>query len=282
MRPSVSRDRFALFRCPVCRGDLALAERRLTCINGHGFDLARSGYVNLAMARRHARAVGGDAREQLEHRARFLARGHFDFIADIVAARADCRRAILDIGCGTGFHLARIVERAAASIGAGIDLSKDAAAWCARRHPALEVAVADIWNRWPIHDGSVDLVTSIFAPKNYAEMARVLRPDGLLVLVFPGPRHLEELRRAFGLLGVAADKADAYTARLARDFGAPARQRVVRRVTLELDEIEDVILMGPSARHLAGFCLNGGRRGMATTIDVQFLFAGLSPLHRGG
>jgi 23S rRNA (guanine745-N1)-methyltransferase len=272
VRQPLSHHRFALFRCPVCRGDLALAERRLACAKGHSFDLAKSGYVNLTPASRHAPAGGGDTRLQLEHRTRFLARGHFDAIADEIAGQASGTAAILEAGCGTGFHLARLVERMAPWIAAGIDLSKDAAAWCARRYPDLGCAVADVWGPWPLHDGCVDLVASIFAPKNFPEMARVLRRGGWLALALPGAGHLQELR-AVGLIGAAADKAERYRDRLTRDFTAPVERRILRHVALERDAMIDAILMGPSARHLAGIAFDRVPEMIAVTIDVVLLFA---------
>lgn len=272
MRPPLSHHRFALFRCPVCRGDLALAERRLVCAKSHSFDLAKSGYVNLAPARRHAPAGGGDTRLQLEHRARFLARGHLDAIADVIADHASGAAAIVEAGCGTGFHLARLAERMAPRIAAGIDLSKDAAAWCARRYPDLGFAVADVWGPWPLHDGCADLVLSMFAPKNEDEMPRMLRPGGWLALAFPGAGHLQELR-AFGLIGAAADKAERYRDRLRRDFTAPVERRILRHVALERDAVMDAILMGPSARHLAGIAADRVPEVIAVTIDVVLLFA---------
>jgi 23S rRNA (guanine745-N1)-methyltransferase len=33
--------------CPICRDDLTAASIGLACPSGHGFDLARQGYVNL-------------------------------------------------------------------------------------------------------------------------------------------------------------------------------------------------------------------------------------------
>jgi 23S rRNA (guanine745-N1)-methyltransferase len=272
VRPPLSHHRFALFRCPVCRGDLALVERRLACAKGHSFDLARSGYVNLTPARKHAPAAGGDTRAQLEHRARFLARGHFDDVADVIAEHATPAAAILDAGCGIGFHVARIAEHVTPQIAAGLDLSKDAVAWCTRRHPDFGFAVADIWSRWPVHDRSVDLVASIFAPKNFPEMARVLRPGGWLAIAFPGPEHLRELR-GFGLLGAAAGKADRYHAKLTRDFGEPLQRRIVQRVALEREAVNDAILMGPSARHLAGLAPDRVPETVVATIDIVLLIA---------
>jgi 23S rRNA (guanine745-N1)-methyltransferase len=86
---------------------------------------------------------------------------------------------ILDAGSGTGHHLARMAEALAPPVvGIGLDISKEAARQAARRWPMLAFAVADLWTEWPAQDAAVDLVISIFAPKNYPEAARVLRPGG--------------------------------------------------------------------------------------------------------
>jgi SAM-dependent methyltransferase len=280
VRPPVSNSRisgarFAIFCCPICGEDLAPADRRLGCGRGHNFDLANSGYVNLARPRRHAPAAGGDTRAQLEQRAHFLARGHFDPIADVIAEEmaamdVDTGGHVLDAGCGTGFHLARATARLGAA-GSGIDMSKDAAAWCGRRYPESSFAVADIWNHWPIRSRSVDLLLSIFAPKNYAEMARVLRPGGTLALAFPGPQHFIELRRAFALLAVPARKREHYAARLALPFEQVAHRRVRKRVTLQGQDICDAILMGPNAAR--GPEPSAFATQMDVSIDIEFLFA---------
>jgi 23S rRNA (guanine745-N1)-methyltransferase len=55
-------------------------------------------------------------------------------------------------------------------ISLALDISKDAAR--ARRWPMAVFAVADLWGE------CVDLVISFFTPKNFPEMARVLRPGG--------------------------------------------------------------------------------------------------------
>ena len=53
--------------------------------------------------------------------------------------------------------------------------------------------------------------TSVFAPRRPSELARVLRPSGVVVVVSPGDDHLAELREpgtreALGVLDVAENK----------------------------------------------------------------------------
>src|SRR5260370_38652787 len=72
-------------------------------------------------------------------------------------------------------------------IGLGLDISKDATRQASRRRPTFAFAVSDLWAEWPVRDAAVELVISIFAPKNVPGAPRVLRPGGWLVLGYPGP-----------------------------------------------------------------------------------------------
>ncbi|MFC4020666.1 putative RNA methyltransferase [Micromonospora sp. GCM10011542] len=76
-------------RCPVCGEPLAETTagtaRALRCPRRHSFDIARQGYVNLLAGRApHA----GDSAEMVAARADFLAAGHYDLVADALAAAA--------------------------------------------------------------------------------------------------------------------------------------------------------------------------------------------------
>jgi 23S rRNA (guanine745-N1)-methyltransferase len=183
-----------LLRCPICRLDLAAAAGTLACRNRHSYDLAREGYVNLLASGRRRSAEGGDRLDRLKHRATFLEAGRFDFIAaairshlqQIAALPTDRSWRVLDAGSGTGHHLARIAPNLSPPVvGLGLDIAAAAARRAARRWPGLAFAVVDLWADWPVHDAAFDLVISIFAPKNFAETARVLAPGGWLAVVYP-------------------------------------------------------------------------------------------------
>jgi 23S rRNA (guanine745-N1)-methyltransferase len=278
--PSPPSSKFSPFRCPVCSGALTFADRTLQCPKRHSFDLAKTGYVNLLVSRGAVPAGGGDDPRQLARRDAFLGRGYFDGIADAVAdslAAGGETRVLLDAGCATAYHLRRLAERRAADSGnapqaAGIDISKDAAAHAARRNPDMAFAVADIWRPWPVRDAAVDVVLSIFAPKNFPEAARVLRPGGTLAVAFPGPDHLIELRQIFGLLDQHEGKAADYAAAMERHFGPPERRQLSARLPFDRDDIANAILMGPNAHRvqieslvLPETCL--------VTVDVALLIA---------
>ena len=114
---------------------------------------------------------------------------------------------------------------------------------------------------------------SVFAPKNFAETARVLLPGGLLAMAYPGPNHLAELRRDFGLMRQHEDKADRYRQEAAKHIGSPITARLLRRTQLSLAGIRDVILMGPNAHGVTTADLQIGADSLRVTFDIVMLFA---------
>jgi SAM-dependent methyltransferase len=103
---------------------------------------------------------------------------------------------ILDSGCGTGNNLRHLAERGRA---VGIDLSEEAVRFCRTR--GVTVARAKVGGL-PFREGAFDCVTSFDVlyhrwveddGEAIREMARVLRPGGLLLIRLPA---LEILRRA--------------------------------------------------------------------------------------
>ena len=273
------RSGHGLLRCPICRLDLAPAAGVLVCGNRHSFDLARDGYVNLLDGRRRSLAARGDSAEQLGHRAAFLEAGHFSPVASAIASHvAHAAPApgwrVLDAGCGTGHHLARVAaELRTPVIGLGFDIARTAAQRAARQWQALAFAVADVWAGWPVRDEAADLVLSIFAPKNFAETSRVLRPGGWLAVVYPGPNHLAELVQRFGLMEQHAGKTARYAEATERWVGPSTTVRLAHRIRLDRESVRHAVLMGPNARHSAGSALDVGAAAMDVTIDIAMLFA---------
>ena len=200
--------------------------------------------------------------------------GVFDPVAAVLAriAREELERTVrppggsgpvvLEAGAGTGFYLERVLEGlraagmtgagagAAAPLGLGTEISVAAARRLARADSDLVALVADTWDGLPLADDSVDLLQVVFAPRNAAEFARVLRPGGSLVVAGPGPGHLEPLRSDVGMLTPDADKAERLEAGLA-GFFSPGRVRVVDETVQVPGTVSvDLALMGPSGVHL--------------------------------
>jgi 23S rRNA (guanine745-N1)-methyltransferase len=279
---SLPRPGHGLLRCPVCRLELTTAAAALVCRNRHSFDLAREGYVNLLSSRKRQPASGGDSPEQLRYRASFLDAGHFDVIAAKIAEHVQQIETkpifgewrILDAGSGTGHHLARIAAALQPPVvGIGLDISKDAARQAARRWPMLAFAVADLWTEWPVQDAAVDLVISIFAPKNFPEAARVLRPGGWLAVVYPGTDHMAEASDRFGLLRQHKHAARRYSEAARRFIGAPTIHRLLSHTVLDGAAIRSAILMGPNARHTSPSTFDAVQGPLAVTFDIIVLFA---------
>jgi 23S rRNA (guanine745-N1)-methyltransferase len=262
-------------------------DRSLVCEHGHNFDLARSGYVNLMVRRGGRAAAGGDTSLQLQRRNAFLASGHFDFIADAILRQAGAitratppsRLHVLDAGCGTGYHLSRMAQHRfgqteASGHGLGLDLSKQAARIASLHFRDLAFAVANIWRDWPVRARSVNLLINVFAPKNFREAARVLAPDGLLAVAYPGEEHLVELRHEFDLMGMREGKARSYLEAMQPFFGEIRVERFRQQSELDPEDIINAIGMGPNATRMPGkpVAPSGAR---TVTFDVEFLFARL-------
>jgi 23S rRNA (guanine745-N1)-methyltransferase len=280
--PPLPRPGHRLLRCPICRLRLDARAGAIACLNRHNFDLAREGYVSLLTGSRRRPADGGDHPKQLRHRKVFLDAGHFDFITTEIAERlwhagamsAVSSLRVLDAGCGTGHHLASIAKALSPGTAIlGLDISATAARMAARHCPDIAFAVADLWADWPLHDASIDLVLSIFAPRNFVETARVLRPGGWLALVYPETDHLIELRRRYRLLGHQSEKTTRYSEAVSRTIGLAAVTRIVRRAVLAPDAVHDIVLMGPNARHPAGETVLAEAEPVAVTFDIAILLA---------
>jgi 23S rRNA (guanine745-N1)-methyltransferase len=124
-----------------------------------------------------------------------------------------------------------------------------------------------------VQDDVADLVLSIFAPKNFAEFARVLRPGGWLAVVYPGAVHLIELRRRFGLIGQAERKTTRYAEAAQRHVGPAVVTTLASRVLLDAGAIRDAVLMGPNARHVDPAMIDDNERPLWVTLDFAILFA---------
>jgi len=152
-------------------------------------------------------------------------------------------------GSGTGHHLAGTLAALPSTWGLALDSSKAAARSSAGAHPHANAVVADIWRPLPLADDSVGVLIDVFAPRNAAEFRRVLRPDGALIVVTPGPDHLTELVDRLALLRVDPDKTDRLADTLGADFVEPSSRPYRWIMDLNHDEVGALVAMGPSAWH---------------------------------
>ncbi|PYG02057.1 23S rRNA m(1)G-748 methyltransferase [Georgenia satyanarayanai] len=261
-------------RCPVCAAALQRTDRSVRCAGGHGFDLARQGYLTLLGG--GSRAGQGDTADMVAAREAFLGRGHYAPIAAALAETATTVPAadddgdtplVLDLAGGTGFYLAAVLDALPAAVGLDVELSPYAARRAARAHPRLAAVRADVWQRLPLATGSAAAVLSVFGPRNAPEIARVLAPGGRLVVVAPSQDHLAEIIGPLGMIGVAPDKADRLARQLA-DFAVVEERAVRYRAAMTREDVTLEALMGPSAHHVDRDALTAAALALPDAVDV--------------
>lgn len=226
------------FVCPIDGGVLTASAGSdgLRCPAGHSFDRAREGHFNLLLVQHKASRDPGDDKAMVGARAQTLDAGVFVALADALFAGVRSSLAewnvqhaqperpmrVLDAGCGEGYYLQQLANRATAcdDLGAlsliGVDISKWAVRAAARRSTQVAWAVAT--NRQlPVAPGSVDLLLSMFGFPLWPQFSAVQPNGGRVLLVDPGPDHLVELRAAIypvverkAVVGIGAAHAEGY------------------------------------------------------------------------
>lgn len=239
--------------CPSCGRSLSLVGGSLVCNDLHNFDLARHGYVNLLPG--GARPGTADSAAMVSARARFLGSGAFAFIGEaVVAATRDhlatsTEGVVVDVGAGTGWLLAQVLEALPDRSGIALDISKYAARRAASSHPRTFSVVCDAWSTLPLLTGATSAILSFFAPRNSAEFARILARDGLLVVVTPRTDHLEQIITPLRLIAVDPRKTERLEAAFAEHFSLEDVHPLTSAMQLTREQVSDIAAMGPSAHH---------------------------------
>ncbi|MGH3382444.1 MAG: putative RNA methyltransferase [Actinoallomurus sp.] len=260
--------------CPVCGGDLACEGQVLRCTDGHAFDIARQGYAGLLTG--GARTGTADTAAMVAARAEFLDGGHFAPLAGLIAERAAAGApdggCVMDAGAGTGYHLSAVLDRLPGRPGVALDISKHALRRAARAHPRAGALTWDVWRPLPIRTGTVAVVLDVFAPRNAEEFHRVLRPDGILIVVTPAAHHLDELVGTLGLLTVDPRKAERVTDTLAGRFRPVGTWPLELPLRLTHAEVAALVAMGPSAWHTDSEAVRARIAGLVAPVAVTAAF----------
>ena len=262
-----------MLTCPRCREPLAQVGGAFRCGRGHSHDIAKEGYVNLLLANQKASGSPGDTKGMAASRRAFLDKGYYEPLSDRIVSLAGNETAgagILDVGCGEGYYLRRLVESLPGGTdGYGLDISKESVRLAAR-HKDCCFVVASVHQSLPFASDSLDVILNVFAPRNPAEFARLLRPGGLALVVVPAEGHLAALHDVLGLPHIDGDK----DRRVAEDFqGAlvPSHSETIRYTrALPPEDVLLLIQMTPTFWHLS----DEARAGLKTLpgLDIEFAF----------
>lgn len=189
--------------CPHCRETLCVENKSLVCdgaIKKHCFDFGGGGYVNFGAP---VQSGGGDSKSAVRARSAFLNLGYYSPVAEAIARNikefCDLEDGVvIDAGCGEGYYSDRIAADGYSVIGA--DLSKFAVDAASKRANASGrensfFAVASVFSL-PVKDECASAVVNVFAPCVEKEYSRVIKKDGVLIVVSAGQEHLMGLKKA--------------------------------------------------------------------------------------
>lgn len=181
--------------CPLCRTPLTLENKSQHCANGHSFDIAKEGYVNLLLVQQKKSKEPGDNPEMVKARREFLQAGYYQPLCNAASQLIAPLNAqsLLDIGCGEGYYTQAFSHIVADII--GLDIAKPAIQLAAKKHPNTTWLVASS-ALLPVADNSIDVATSLFSPIPVAEMARVIKPEGHVLVIRAADTHLWTVREA--------------------------------------------------------------------------------------
>ncbi|MGQ0699356.1 MAG: putative RNA methyltransferase [Panacagrimonas sp.] len=229
--------------CPVCRLPLEQNPKTWRCAQGHSFDAAREGYVNLLLAHQKNSPSPGDSAESLKARREFLQAGHYRPLLDAVLELLRPLRAqnLLDVGCGEGYYTGAMTTVSADVT--GLDIAKPAIQMAARSYRDVTWLVGS-GAAIPLADASVDVVSNLFTQLHIDEIRRVLKPDSHSLVVTPSSNHLWDVReRLFG--EVRAHEPDKFLAGFEASFELRERREIRVDLQLTRQSLRKLLAMTP-------------------------------------
>lgn len=186
--------------CPVCQQALHPNDRQWRCPQGHSFDQAKEGYLNLLLTNQKKTRDPGDNAEMMNHRRLFLELGLYRFMPERIivlilehASETQSKEA-LDLGSGEGYYTNLLQSGLPNLRWHGVDISKPGVRMAAKKYRDTSYAVASSYEL-PLQKRSQSIVTQVFAPSSLDEVCRVLETGGLYVAVNSGPEHLWGLKQ---------------------------------------------------------------------------------------
>lgn len=191
--------------CPIDGEKLQQVDHQLVCDNGHTFDIARQGYVNLLPVQHKRSKQPGDSKAMVLARQQHLNTGIYQKISDKVTGTVvahiinDNDVCILDAGCGEGYYFDALLTSLVQEDGnnnlcfIGLDISKEAIIQATKRNQNIAWVVGT--NRHPpLAKESVDIILCLFGFISTEGFTNILKPGGKIIMVDAGVGHLSDLR----------------------------------------------------------------------------------------
>jgi len=242
--------------CPIDGKPLEFHEKQLNCENGHVFDIARQGYVNLLPVQHKRSKQPGDNKKMVSARTQFLNSGIYEPVANRLAEIAFAQitgnkeTCFLDAGCGEGYYFNTVFNFLKDKKGSGclsfigLDISKAAIAESAKRNKQITWVVGT--NRKPpVACASVDVILCVFGFQSFEGFSKVLKPGGKVILVEPGPDHLKELRE---IIYTEVNKSDPQDLANAEETGfsiLDKKQIQFKTGAINNEQINNLLVMTP-------------------------------------
>jgi 23S rRNA (guanine745-N1)-methyltransferase len=278
---------FQALACPLDGKPLTRSDGAWRCFEGHSFDIAKQGYVNLLPVQQKRSHDPGDSKAMVAARQRFLGAGHYQPIADAVCGavlgQAEEQQSgslpfsCLDAGCGEGYYLRQLADATTSlqSISLmGLDISKSAVLAAAKqdaKQAPLSSWVVGSNAHLPVQTGALDSVLCMFGFPVVSEFARVLKTGGVLLQVEAGPNHLRELRE---VIYPTLKPERSSEIEVPESFTHHSSKRVSYSLTLNSsEEVADLLAMTP---HLYRASAEGRASAAAlemlvVTVEVQIV-----------
>lgn len=235
--------------CPSCldKNDyrkLTLSGSSAACENGHQFDKAKQGYLNLLLPHKKRSKEPGDDESMMQARREFLSLGHYHFLMEGIAEQIhgyvpEKHINALDIGCGEGSYIAYLSNTFPSINWSGIDISKPAIKKAAASNKTANFAVAS-GSSIPAGENGFDFTLSVFAPVVNSEVKRVLKAGGTLLRVSPGENHFIELKHAIYNTPKTHDKPT-----MLDDFSIQNEIHISQQVHLDNTALQLLLAMTP-------------------------------------
>ncbi|BFM70656.1 SAM-dependent methyltransferase [Acinetobacter baumannii] len=231
--------------CPVCRQRLELVSKTWRCEQGHSYDIAKQGYVNLHVVQHKHSKNPGDTPESVDARRAFLQGGYYQPLQQAVVHLLKDLKAkmVLDIGCGEGYYTSAMQQVVEQCI--GVDIAKNAVQRAAKLNNKVTWVVGT-GATLPVIDQSMDVCTSLFSPIPQTEILRVVKDDGYLIVVTPATDHLYAMREAL-FEQVNPHTPQKFVEQLQDLFELKEQQVIDAPLVLDQQALKNLIAMTPYA-----------------------------------